>query len=82
VFGKVYFRTSELWLNSLPDTLPSFDIMVLEADWWRRLCPPAVSTGYSSLGLLSRKVCEIIDDFLKFFWNGIISNFVPKIKPY
>jgi len=70
-----------MWPKALPDTLPSFDVLVLETDWWRRLRLPAVSTGYSSLGMLVRKVCKIVEDFLD-FWICIISNFVHKVGHY
>jgi hypothetical protein len=63
MFGSVFFRASEIWPKALPDALPSFDVLVLETDWWRRLRLPAVNTGYSSPGLLARKVCEIFDNF-------------------
>jgi hypothetical protein len=56
-----------MWSKALPDSLPSFDVLVKETDWWRRLRLPAAYTGYSSLGLLARKICEIFDDFLNFF---------------
>jgi len=45
VLGDVFFRAPEMWPKALPDVLPSFDVLVLETDWWRRLRQPAVSTG-------------------------------------
>jgi hypothetical protein len=56
----------KLWnvAKTLPDTLPSFDVLVLETDWMRRLRLPAVSTGYSSLNLLVRKFWENFTFFL------------------
>jgi hypothetical protein len=48
-----------MFSKALPDTLPSFDILVLETDWWRRLRLRAVNTGYCSLSLLTRKIYKI-----------------------
>jgi hypothetical protein len=73
VFGNVLFRASEMWPQALPDTLPSFDVLVLETDWWCRLRLPAVSTGSESL----RKFWRFFDFFI-----NIISNFVHKIGLY
>jgi hypothetical protein len=39
--------------------------MVLETDWWRRLRLPAGSVCYILLGQLTRKLCEIFDEFFK-----------------
>jgi hypothetical protein len=48
-----------MWPETMPDALPSFDVLILETDQWRRLRLPAVNTGYNSCGLLAGKVCEI-----------------------
>jgi hypothetical protein len=45
MFGNDLFRASELWPKPLPDSLPSFQVLVLENDLWRRLRLPAVNTG-------------------------------------
>ena len=83
MFGNILFRATEMWPKALPDPLPSFHVLILETDYWRRLRLPAPNTGYSSLDLLSRKDCEIFEYFLKFyFWFGIISNFVHKLGLY
>jgi len=58
-----------MWPKALPDALPSYDVLVLETDWWHRFRLLAVNTGCSSLGLLARNVYEVFDDFLKFVWN-------------
>jgi len=34
-----------MFSKALRDALPSFDILVFETDWWRRLRLPAVNTG-------------------------------------
>jgi hypothetical protein len=76
VFWSVFFRASGIWLKSSPDFLPSYDVLVLETDWWRRLSLPAVDIGCSSLGLLPGKVCEIFEGYFLLFGICVISNFV------
>ena len=65
-----------MWPKALPDALPSFDILFLGTDWWRRLNLLAVTTGYGSLGLLAREVKFLT--FLNFIYISIVSNFVHK----